>query len=140
MPWSPWATWPRAQAIDLASHDGVPCGPVNNLAQTFENAQVKHRGLRMELDMDAATLQRLHEAGLVYGRVALALSPLACRFTSAPGVRSEALAGVAQMVCVANHGVGVTTMVWARGSVACANSLQHPGAATRHARVGGRGQ
>ena len=29
---------------------GVPCGPVNNLAETFEHPQVRHRGLRAEVE------------------------------------------------------------------------------------------
>ena len=58
----------------------------------------------------------------------------ASRLASAPGVRVVALTDVAQMVFLVNHGVGATTMVWSRDSVACANSLQRPGAATRHAR------
>lgn len=28
---------------------GVPCGPINNLRQVFDNAQVKHRNLRVEV-------------------------------------------------------------------------------------------
>jgi crotonobetainyl-CoA:carnitine CoA-transferase CaiB-like acyl-CoA transferase len=28
---------------------GVPCGPINNLQQVFDDPQVKHRGLRFEL-------------------------------------------------------------------------------------------
>ena len=27
----------------------VPCGPINNYAEVFENAQVRHRGLRIEM-------------------------------------------------------------------------------------------
>ena len=61
----------------------------------------------------------------------------ACALASAPGVRAVALTGVAQMMFVAHHGVGATTMVGTRDSVACANSLQRPGATTRHARVVG---
>ena len=52
---------------------------------------------------------------------------------SAPGVRAKSLAGVAQMVFVAHHVVGATTMAGARDSVASSNNLQRPGAATRHA-------
>lgn len=28
---------------------GVPCGPINNMAQVFENPQVRHRGMLLEL-------------------------------------------------------------------------------------------
>ena len=41
------------------------------------------------------------------------------RLASAPGVRTLVLTGVAQMTFVANHGVGVTTLVGARAAVAC---------------------
>lgn len=35
--------------ISLLEQAGVPCGPINNLAQVFEDAQVKARGLRLDL-------------------------------------------------------------------------------------------
>ena len=35
--------------ISLLEQAGVPCGPINNLAQVFEDAQVKARGLRRDL-------------------------------------------------------------------------------------------
>lgn len=35
---------------------GVPCGPINNMQEVFENPQVRHRGLRIEI---------LHPAGSV---------------------------------------------------------------------------
>ena len=28
---------------------GVPCGPINNIAQVFEHPQVRHRGMKIEL-------------------------------------------------------------------------------------------
>jgi crotonobetainyl-CoA:carnitine CoA-transferase CaiB-like acyl-CoA transferase len=45
---------------ELAKHDrahwvaafeavGVPCGPINNIAEAFEDIQVKHRGMRFDL-------------------------------------------------------------------------------------------
>ena len=49
------------------------------------------------------------------------------------GVHAVALTGVAQMMLVGHHEVGATAVVGARDSAACANGLQHPGAATRHA-------
>jgi len=33
---------------------GVPAGPINNLAQVFEDAQVKHRGMKLSLPSAAA--------------------------------------------------------------------------------------
>lgn len=35
--------------ISLLEQAGVPCGPINNLAQVFEDPQVKARGLRLDL-------------------------------------------------------------------------------------------
>ncbi len=33
---------------------GIPCGPINNLDQVFDDPQVKHRGLQIELDHPTA--------------------------------------------------------------------------------------
>jgi crotonobetainyl-CoA:carnitine CoA-transferase CaiB-like acyl-CoA transferase len=49
---------------------GVPCAPINDIAQVFEDPQVKHRGLRVELP-DAAA-----------GKAAFVASPL--RFSESP--------------------------------------------------------
>ncbi len=46
------------------SEYGVPCGPVQNIAQAFADPQVRHRGMRVELDDE-----RL-------GKVALVASPM----------------------------------------------------------------
>ena len=43
---------PSAYWIEVLSNDGVPCGPVNDLAEVFASAQVEARGLRLDL-MDA---------------------------------------------------------------------------------------
>lgn len=34
---------------------GVPCGPINNLEQAFDEAQVKHRGLEINIDHPSAS-------------------------------------------------------------------------------------
>jgi len=49
---------------------GVPCGPINSIAEAFEDTQVKHRGMRFDL---------AHPSGASLPQVA---SPL--RFTEAP--------------------------------------------------------
>lgn len=49
---------------------GVPCGPINDLAQVFEDPQVRHRGLRVEMPHPQA------------GSVPLVASPL--RFSASP--------------------------------------------------------
>jgi crotonobetainyl-CoA:carnitine CoA-transferase CaiB-like acyl-CoA transferase len=40
---------PTQEWVDLMEPLGVPCGPINNLGQVFENPQVKHRGMRVEV-------------------------------------------------------------------------------------------
>ncbi len=41
---------PTAEWIALLEAAGVPCGPINTLAQVFEDPQVKHRGMVASLD------------------------------------------------------------------------------------------
>jgi crotonobetainyl-CoA:carnitine CoA-transferase CaiB-like acyl-CoA transferase len=49
---------------------GVPCGPINDMREVFENPQVQHRGLRVDIP---------HPAGVLYSTVA---SPM--RFSATP--------------------------------------------------------
>ncbi len=49
---------------------GVPCAPINDIAQVFEDPQVQHRGLRVEMPEPAA------------GKAAFVASPL--RFSESP--------------------------------------------------------
>lgn len=63
-------TWDKQTLSELLGKSGVPCGPVNNLAQAFEHPQVKHRELKMELEHP------------VYGKLAQIRSPL--RFSETP--------------------------------------------------------
>lgn len=39
----------RAEWAEALEEAGVPCGPINNMAQVFEDPQVKHRGMRVEV-------------------------------------------------------------------------------------------
>ncbi len=39
-----------AEWLDLMAAENIPGGPINNLDQTFAEPQVKHRGVRMELN------------------------------------------------------------------------------------------
>jgi len=39
----------KTQWTDALEAAGVPCGPINNYAEVFENEQVRHRGLRVEI-------------------------------------------------------------------------------------------
>src|SRR6266545_3677806 len=56
--------------ISALAAAGVPCGPINDLQQVFEDPQVRHRGLRVEI---------LHSAGVPCPTVA---SPM--RFSATP--------------------------------------------------------
>ncbi len=35
--------------LDALDGATVPCGPINNMKEVFEDAQVKHRGLRVDM-------------------------------------------------------------------------------------------
>jgi crotonobetainyl-CoA:carnitine CoA-transferase CaiB-like acyl-CoA transferase len=59
-----------AEWLSLLESAGVPNGPINNLAQVFEEPQVKARGVKIELDHAAA------------GRLPLVASPM--RFSGTP--------------------------------------------------------
>jgi len=39
----------RAEWAEALEEAGVPCGPINNMAQVFEDPQVKHRKMRVEV-------------------------------------------------------------------------------------------
>ena len=39
----------KQQWTDALEAAGVPCGPINNYAEVFENEQVRHRGLRVDI-------------------------------------------------------------------------------------------
>jgi crotonobetainyl-CoA:carnitine CoA-transferase CaiB-like acyl-CoA transferase len=59
-----------AEWLELLESAGVPNGPINNIAQVFEEPQVKARGVRIELDHAAA------------GKLPLVASPM--RFSGTP--------------------------------------------------------
>ncbi len=43
-------SWDKQALSKMLGDAGVPCGPVNDVAQAFEHEQVKHRGLRVEVE------------------------------------------------------------------------------------------
>ncbi len=47
-------TKPMTQWINDLEAAGVPCGPINDIAQVFENPQVKARGLRVDIEREDA--------------------------------------------------------------------------------------
>jgi crotonobetainyl-CoA:carnitine CoA-transferase CaiB-like acyl-CoA transferase len=46
---SVFADWSRADLVAAMERAGVPCGPINSIAEVFEDPQIKHRGMRIEL-------------------------------------------------------------------------------------------
>ncbi len=44
----------RKELLDKLEAQGVPAGPINNLEQVFNDAQVKHRGMKLNLPSAAA--------------------------------------------------------------------------------------
>jgi crotonobetainyl-CoA:carnitine CoA-transferase CaiB-like acyl-CoA transferase len=63
-------SWDKQALAELLGAAGVPCGPVNNLAQAFAHPQVQHRGIRVPLEHP------------VYGTLDVIRSPL--RFSKTP--------------------------------------------------------
>jgi len=43
-----------ADWLEALNQRGIPCGPINNVDQVFDDPQVRHRGLRLELDHPTA--------------------------------------------------------------------------------------
>ncbi len=43
-----------AEWLEALNARGIPCGPINKLDQVFDDPQVRHRGLRLELDHPVA--------------------------------------------------------------------------------------
>jgi glutaryl-CoA transferase len=71
-----------AQWIEPLDAAGVPCGPINDIAQVFENPQVRHRGMKVDLAHPLA------------GSVALVASPMKLsatpvRYENAPPLLGE---------------------------------------------------
>jgi crotonobetainyl-CoA:carnitine CoA-transferase CaiB-like acyl-CoA transferase len=44
-----FADWLRADLVAAMEHAGVPCGPINSIPEVFEDPQIKHRGMQIEL-------------------------------------------------------------------------------------------
>jgi crotonobetainyl-CoA:carnitine CoA-transferase CaiB-like acyl-CoA transferase len=66
------AARPAAAWIGALEAAGVPCGPINDLRQVFDDPQVRHRGMRQEVDHPVA------------GRTALVASPIRLSGTPLP--------------------------------------------------------
>jgi crotonobetainyl-CoA:carnitine CoA-transferase CaiB-like acyl-CoA transferase len=46
--------WARADLLAALEREGVPAGPINSIADMFDDPQVRHRGMRLDLPSDAA--------------------------------------------------------------------------------------
>lgn len=53
-------TRPVAEWIERLEAQGVPCGPINDYQQVFEDPQVQHRGLRVDMrQADGSTVSTI---------------------------------------------------------------------------------
>jgi crotonobetainyl-CoA:carnitine CoA-transferase CaiB-like acyl-CoA transferase len=57
--------------LDALTPAGVPCGPINDLAQVFDDPQVRHRGLRFDLPHAAGGVVPQVRNPVAYSRTAL---------------------------------------------------------------------
>ncbi|MBW2146232.1 MAG: CoA transferase [Deltaproteobacteria bacterium] len=48
--------------IEYLNNEGVPCGPINNLAQTFNDPQVKHQEMVLEVEQPSGKVKTLGTA------------------------------------------------------------------------------
>ena len=70
--------FPVAELVQRLNDAGVPCGPINNIGQAFEDAQVKHLGMAMP-----APHPQLGEVNLVRSPINLSAYPNPERFDHA---------------------------------------------------------
>jgi crotonobetainyl-CoA:carnitine CoA-transferase CaiB-like acyl-CoA transferase len=68
------AGFKRAELLTLLDKAGVPCGPINTVADVFADPQVVHRGMRMDLPIAGGTAPSVRSpivmdaSPLTYGR------------------------------------------------------------------------
>ena len=87
------AARPRREWITALEEAGVPCGPINDLAEVFEDAQVRHRGLRVEVPHPLAG-----KVPVVASPIRLSATPVVHRAPPLLGEHTdEVLAGVLGM-------------------------------------------
>ncbi|MFZ0127060.1 MAG: CaiB/BaiF CoA-transferase family protein [Xanthobacteraceae bacterium] len=48
------ADWSRADLVAAMERAGVPCGPINSIAEVFDDPQIKHRSMRIDLPHPSA--------------------------------------------------------------------------------------
>jgi crotonobetainyl-CoA:carnitine CoA-transferase CaiB-like acyl-CoA transferase len=62
------ADWSRADLVAAMERAGVPCGPINSIAEVFDDPQIKHRGMRIDLPHPSAGHVPLVGSPLKFGR------------------------------------------------------------------------
>jgi len=64
--------WVKADLLAACEADGIPAGPINDMAEVFADPQVVARGLRVELDgvLSVRSPLRFSDAGLAQDRAA----------------------------------------------------------------------
>ena len=60
--------------IEALEAAGVPCGPINDVAEVFDDPQVRHRGMRLDVPHPLCG-----EVPLVASPIRLSATPVACR-------------------------------------------------------------
>ena len=50
---------PMAEWIEFLNKEGVPCGPINNLAQALEDPQIRHQKMVLTVDQPTGTMRIL---------------------------------------------------------------------------------
>ena len=68
--------------LEALNDRGIPCGPINNIEQVFSDPQVRHRGMRLELDHPVAG-----KVASVANPIRLSQSPI--EYRQAPPVLGE---------------------------------------------------
>ncbi len=70
-----FAEWNRAELVALLDRVGVPCGPINTVPEVFADPQIRHRGMRIDIDHplsgtvpQVASPMRFEQSPLVHDR------------------------------------------------------------------------
>jgi crotonobetainyl-CoA:carnitine CoA-transferase CaiB-like acyl-CoA transferase len=98
------AARPAGEWVAALEAVGVPCGPINDLRQVFDDPQVRHRGLRQEVDHPVA------------GRVELVASPIRLSGTPLPPPTAPPTLGQQTDEVLAELGLGAAEVAALRAS------------------------
>src|SRR5262249_59113292 len=96
-----FAEWPRADLVAAMERAGVPCGPINSIAEVFEDPQIKHRAMQIELPHPTAgrvplvgSPLKFAEAQTVYQRAPPLLGQHSAEGLREPGLSEDAIAKI----------------------------------------------